>query len=205
MRVLASGSTAVLVEVDDLEQVLGLYTALREAPPAGVVDLVPAALTLLVVIDTAVTDLATVERVVRSTPARGRAAAGGGDPVRLAVTYDGADLAEVADLVGLEPGELVRRHTDEHWTVAFCGFAPGFGYLVGERYDWDVPRRQTPRTSVPAGSVALAGGFSGVYPRASPGGWQLVGRTDEAVFDLDREQPALLRPGTAVRFTQVHP
>lgn len=199
MRVLPSGSTAVLAELDRLQDVLGLYAALREETPPGVVDLVPASRTLLVVIDPAVTDLASVERAIRATQP-GASDARGGDLVEIPVVYDGADLADAAGHLGVEPGELVRRHTDERWTVAFCGFAPGFGYLVGERYAWDVPRRSTPRTSVPAGAVALAGEFSGVYPRASPGGWQLLGRTEAPVFDLGREPPALLRPGTRVRF-----
>lgn len=204
MRVLPSGSTAALVELDDLPDVLGLYAALRRSPPTGVVDLVPASRTLLVVIDPAVTDLAAVERALRATASHPSGSHGGGDPVELPVVYDGADLAEAAGLVGIDPAELVRRHTDEIWTVAFCGFAPGFGYLVGERYAWDLPRRATPRTSVPAGSVALAGEFAGVYPRASPGGWQLVGRTQTKVFDLERrERPALLTPGTTVRFVEV--
>jgi KipI family sensor histidine kinase inhibitor len=98
---------------------------------------------------------------------------------------------------------VVRRHTEHEWTVAFCGFAPGFGYLTSNSWSWDVPRRSSPRTKVPPGSVALAGVFSGVYPRESPGGWQLVGRTDLAVFDLSRDPAALLRPGNRVRFVDV--
>jgi KipI family sensor histidine kinase inhibitor len=116
------------------------------------------------------------------------------------VHYDGEDLEELAGLLHLAPDELVHRHTGTEWTVAFGGFAPGFGYLTQPGGQWDVPRRSTPRTRVPAGSVALAGEFSGVYPRESPGGWQLIGRTDVAVFDLDRDPAALLRPGVRIRF-----
>jgi KipI family sensor histidine kinase inhibitor len=87
--------------------------------------------------------------------------------------------------------------------VAFCGFAPGFGYMVSPTGEWDVPRRSSPRTKVPPGAVALAGEFAGVYPRESPGGWQLIGRTDLEVFALDRDPPALLTPGTRVRFVDV--
>lgn len=202
MRLLPSGSTGLLVELDGLQEVLALYTALTTEPPHGVVDIVPAARTVLVVIDPARTDLATVERAVRSArPRHDHSAAG--DLVEIPVRYDGEDLADVGSLLGCDPSEVVHRHTAEEWTVAFCGFAPGFGYLTGARYPWDIPRRPTPRTSVPQGSVALAGEFSGIYPRASPGGWQLLGHTDVATFDLQRDPPALLRPGTRVRFIDV--
>jgi KipI family sensor histidine kinase inhibitor len=123
--------------------------------------------------------------------------------VDIPVTYDGADLEEVAGLARVTPAEIVRRHTAHEWTVAFCGFAPGFGYLVQTSGHWDVPRRTSPRTRVPAGSIALAGEFTGVYPRESPGGWQLIGRTEVTVFDLSREPAALLRPGNQVRFIDV--
>ena len=199
MRVLPSGSTALLVELDDLDAVLGLYAALTEAPPDGVLDVVPAARTVLLVTDPAVTTLAAVEQAVRRTrPRSGRR--DGGELVELPVVYDGADLADVAAHLGVDTGEVVRRHTGTTWTVAFCGFAPGFGYLTPDGEPWDVPRRSSPRTKVPPGSVALAGEFSGVYPRESPGGWQLIGRTDVAVFDVTREPAALLRPGVRVRF-----
>jgi len=199
MRVLPSGSTALLVELAGLEEVLDLYAALCAERPDGVVDVVPAARTILLVTDPAATDLATVERAVRETTPR-RVDRTGGELVEIPVTYGGEDLAEAASLLSCTPEELVRRHTGEEWTVAFCGFAPGFGYLAGACGQWDVPRRDSPRTTVPAGSVALAGEFSGVYPRASPGGWQLIGRTELSIFDLDRDPPALLRPGTPVRF-----
>ncbi|SDX83319.1 sensor histidine kinase inhibitor, KipI family [Modestobacter sp. DSM 44400] len=202
MRLLPSGSAALLVELADLDAVLALYAALTDRPPAGVVDVVPAARTVLLVTDPAVTTLAAVAAVVRTTVPRPGTPAGA-EVVQLPVRYDGADLAELAGLLRLTPGELVRRHTAREWTVAFCGFAPGFGYLTQPGGDWDVPRRATPRTRVPPGSVALAGEFSGVYPRQSPGGWQLIGRTDVAVFAVDREPAALLRPGTRIRFTEV--
>lgn len=204
MRVLPSGSTALLVELDDLDAVLGLYAALAEQPPDGVIDMVPAARTVLLVTDPARTSLAAVAEVVRRTTPR-RDARAGGEVVEVPVHYDGEDLDDLARQLDLTPEELVRRHTGEEWTVAFGGFAPGFGYLTQPGGRWDVPRRSTPRTRVPPGSVALAGEFSGVYPRESPGGWQLIGRTDVAVFDLDREPPALLRPGVRVRFVEAGP
>ncbi|RCK70836.1 allophanate hydrolase subunit 1 [Desertihabitans brevis] len=202
MRVLPSGSTALLVELDDLAEVLALYTALSDQPADGVVDLVPAGRTVLVVTDPARTTLDAVERWVRGTEPRpaGRA---DGALVEIPVVYDGEDLDDVAGLLGCGAAEVVRRHTGTEWTVAFCGFAPGFGYLTAADGDWKVPRRSSPRTRVPAGSVALAGEFSGVYPRDSPGGWQLLGRTELAVFDLDRDPAALLTPGTRVRFREV--
>ena len=119
------------------------------------------------------------------------------------MTYDGEDLEDTARLLGYDVPELIRRHTAEEWTVAFCGFAPGFGYLTSATQEWDVPRRSSPRTKVPTGSVALGGRFTGVYPRESPGGWQLIGRTGLAMFDLSREPPALLRPGNRGRFVDV--
>jgi KipI family sensor histidine kinase inhibitor len=199
MRTLPCGSTALLVELDSLDEVLGLYAALSADPPEGVVDVVPAARTVLLVTDPAVTTPAAVEEAVRHTRPR-RDLGSGGERVELPVVYDGEDLADVAAHLGVDPDEVVRRHTGSEWTVAFCGFAPGFGYCVPDGEPWAIPRRETPRTKVPPGAVALAGEFSGVYPRESPGGWQLIGRTDVAVFDLAREPAALLRPGVRVRF-----
>lgn len=204
MRVLPSGTTSLLLELDGLDDVLALYAALSDEPPPGVLDLVPAARTLLVVADPAVTTLADLEAALRRVSPRPDAARTG-ELVEIPVTYDGDDLDDVARVLGCDVPEVVRRHAGREWTVAFCGFAPGFGYLTQAGGHWDVPRRSSPRTRVPAGSVALAGAFSGVYPRESPGGWQLVGRTDVPVFDLDRDPPALLRPGTRVRFVEVSP
>ena len=117
--------------------------------------------------------------------------------------YDGEDLAEVGRLTGLGAEGVVAAHTGQVWTVAFGGFAPGFGYMVGENQVLEVPRRSSPRTAVPAGSVALAGNYSAVYPRKSPGGWQLIGRTAARMWDLSREQPALAAPGDRVQFRAV--
>ena len=199
MRLLPSGSAAVLVELADLDEVLALAAALERARPAGVVDVVPAARTVLLVLDPAATTPAAVAAAVRALPLQ-PGARPAGERVEVPVHYDGADLPGLADLFGTTPAELVARHSGAEWTVAFCGFSPGFGYLTQPGRSWDVPRRTTPRTRVPAGAVGLAGAFSGVYPRESPGGWQLIGRTDLAVFDVDREPAALLRPGTRVRF-----
>ena len=202
MRLLPCGDAAVLAEVDDLAAVLDVYAALTRAEVPGVTDLVPAARTVLVRFDPARTDAAAVARALRAAgPGGGQRAAGG--VVEIPVTYDGADLPDVAKLTGLTEREVVALHTAAEWTVAFIGFAPGFGYLVGGDPRLVVPRRAEPRTRVPAGAVGLAGEFSGVYPRESPGGWQLVGRTDLALWDLDRDPPALLVPGARVRFVEV--
>lgn len=125
------------------------------------------------------------------------------DPVVIRVTYDGPDLAEVARLAGLAVEEVVHAHSTALYRVAFVGFAPGFAYLVGGDPRLEVPRRSTPRSTVPAGSVGLAGPFTGIYPRSSPGGWQLIGRTDAVLWDIDRDPPALLTPGATVRFQPV--
>jgi KipI family sensor histidine kinase inhibitor len=201
MRVLPSGSTALLVELADLGEVLALYAALTDEPVDGVVDVVPAARTVLLVVDPAKTTLGAVEQAVRARRPR-EDRAGHGERIELPVHYDGEDLADVAAHLGVEPAEVVRRHTGTEWTVAFCGFAPGFGYCTPDGEPWHVPRRESPRTKVPPGAVALAGEFSGVYPRESPGGWQLIGRTDVPVFDLSRDPAALLRPGVRVRFVE---
>lgn len=201
MRLLPSGSSAVLVEVEDLDAVLALYAALQADPPSGVLDMVPAARTVLLITDPAITSLSEVADAVRSRSHQERKPSDG-ELIELPVTYDGADLDEVARKLGCDAAEVVRRHTEQEWTVAFCGFAPGFGYLVSEAGGWNVARRSSPRTKVPAGAVGLAGEFTGVYPRESPGGWQIIGRTDVSVFDLSRDPPALFRPGTRVRFLE---
>ncbi|WP_434095837.1 5-oxoprolinase subunit B family protein [Streptomyces anulatus] len=129
----------------------------------------------------------------------------GREPVEIPVVYDGPDLDEVAALWGVPAGEVAALHSRTAFRVAFCGFAPGFGYLTGLPERLHVPRRTTPRTRVPAGAVALAGPYTGVYPRPSPGGWQIVGRMPDpgALWDPAREPAALLAPGTPVRFVAV--
>ena len=201
MRVLPCGDAAVLVEVDDLDAVLATYAALVDRPPAGVTELVPAARTVLLRFDRSVTDVGSVTAAVRtSTPTAGARPDAG--HVELLVRYDGADLAEVGELTGLGERGVVEAHTGQEWTVAFCGFAPGFGYLVGQDDRLHVPRREDPRTRVPAGAVGLAGEFTGVYPRESPGGWQLIGHALEPVWDLGRTPPATLTAGVRVRFRE---
>lgn len=189
----------MVVELDDLDEVLALYATLVEKTPEGVVDIVPAARTLLLVTDPSVASLSSVESLVRSTKPRADLREGG-EVVEIAVTYDGEDLEEAARLLDCDAAELVRRHTAAEWTVAFCGFIPGFGYLTSPAWTSEVPRRSSPRNKVPPGSVALAGEFSGVYPRESPGGWQLIGRSGLTMFDPARQPAAILRPRVRVRF-----
>ncbi|MDL5156395.1 5-oxoprolinase subunit B family protein [Actinomycetospora termitidis] len=193
------GDTGLLVELDSLDDVLALHATLAADPPSGTVDLVPAARTVLVRVASAA-DLPGVAADVRSREAGEVADRSGSGTVEIAVTYDGEDLDDVAEHTGLSRDDVVAAHTDQLWTVAFAGFTPGFGYLVGSDERLHVPRRASSRTRVPAGAVGLAGEFSGVYPRESPGGWQLIGRTDHVLWDLDRDPPAVLLPGTRIRF-----
>jgi KipI family sensor histidine kinase inhibitor len=198
LRVLPCGDRALLVETAD---VAGLRSALERTPLPGQRELVPAARTVLVLLDRPPTD-ADRAALRRLRPEAGEAE-DDGELVEIAVVFDGPDLADVASLTGRSAGALVAELTGTELTVAFGGFAPGFGYLTGLPADLHVPRRATPRTRVPAGSLGLAGPYAGVYPTASPGGWQLVGRTDTVLFDVDREPPALLRPGVRVRLREV--
>jgi KipI family sensor histidine kinase inhibitor len=203
---LSCGEHAVLVEVGGLDEVLAFSSAVREAVAAGtsgfsgVIDIVPAATTVLVVVN------ATIEPVRQALSTLPIAVSGdvptGDQVIEIPVHYDGPDLAEVAELSGLSVQDVIAAHTGTDWRVAFCGFAPGFAYLGWGDPRLAVPRRREPRTSVPAGSVALAGEFSAIYPRSSPGGWQLIGHTETVVFDIAREPPALLQPGVAVRFVE---
>ena len=199
---LRCGREAVLVEVDDLDAALSLYAALRAARLPGVTDLVPAARTVLIRLDPALTSPAQVRKATAALHLDDTDQADAGT-VEIPVHYDGPDLSEVAEHIGVSPDEVITLHTGTTWTVAFAGFAPGFGYLTGGDPRLDVPRRASPRTRIPAGSVGLAGRFSGVYPSDSPGGWQLIGSTSERMWDLDRPEPALLVPGVRVTFKAV--
>jgi 5-oxoprolinase (ATP-hydrolysing) subunit B len=199
VRLLPCGRRAVLVELDD---VLGFQAALTQSPPDGVVELVPAARTLLVRFDPSVTNAERLGALLRQVSPVDGVAAGAGEAV-IQVVYDGEDLADVAAETGLSVASLISRHTAGTYVSAFCGFAPGFAYLTGSDPALHVPRRSSPRTRIPAGSVAIAGEYSAVYPSASPGGWRLLGRTEVPVWDVERDPPNLLPPGTRVRFTAV--
>lgn len=205
VRVLPLGDRAVLVEAaeEDPAAVARVHRALDRDRAVGVVDLVPAARTVLVTFDPGLIGVAAVRAWVGEVAAAGpeRESADGPDPeVLLPVHYEGEDLAEVAELTGLTVREVVAAHTGTPWAVAFTGFAPGFAYLVGGDPRLRTPRRATPRPQVRAGAVGLAGPYSGIYPRTSPGGWQLIGHTEVRLWDLAADPPATLRPGMRVRF-----
>lgn len=194
MNVLEVGGDAVLVEVADTGQALSLARHARSAQVEAV-DIVPGACTVLF---DGVRDRSALQVVLDGwTP---DPVAGQGPVVELPTTYDGDDLGTVAEAWGTDTDGVIARHQDTEFMAAFSGFAPGFAYLTGLPAELNVPRRSTPRTRVPVGSVALAGPWCGVYPTASPGGWQLIGRTDASLWDVRRSAPALLSPGTRVRF-----
>ncbi|GAA1114688.1 5-oxoprolinase/urea amidolyase family protein [Arthrobacter flavus] len=198
-----AGPRALLIQLESLESVLAVHAHLQRHPLRGQVEVLAAAQTVLAVFDSGASARAARTAVAQLDTSPATDAAPVGDPVRIEVVYDGDDLAEVGRLTGLDPDGVIAAHTGQLWTAAFGGFAPGFAYLVGENETLTVPRRTSPRTAVPAGAVALAGNFSAVYPRRSPGGWQLIGRTASRLWDLERDQPALLRPGTAVQYVAV--
>jgi KipI family sensor histidine kinase inhibitor len=201
VKVLPFGDAALLVELDDLDAVLALAAGIQAQRLDGVLDVVPAARTVLVVAQPGMPLDPLVTRVTSLSSASLRdSVATEAEAVEIAVVYDGPDLAEVAQLTGLEEDAVVAAHTGTPWRIAFGGFAPGFAYLTGGDPRLSVPRRDEPRTTVPAGAVGLAGEYSGVYPRSSPGGWQLIGRTDAVLWDAERDPPALLTPGGTVRF-----
>ena len=197
------GDRALLLECAGTDEVIALTAALNAAALPEVSDIVPGARTVLLALRATGLQAAVRAQLAGIDLATVSVPRDGSGEVVIDVVYDGIDLAEVAAMLGMSPGEVVAAHTETPWRAGFVGFAPGFAYLVGGDPRLRVPRRAEPRTRVPAGSVALAGEFSGVYPRESPGGWQLIGRTETVLWDTDRAQPALLHPGMTVRFRAV--
>lgn len=199
------GDQALLLEFDSTADVLAWTATLTAAKLLGVLDIVPASRTILIKLADPRYQAPTRQRLskLRLQPGSAPVRPTGQPDVTIDVVYDGADLDDVATLTGLTPAQVIAAHTGTPWQVGFMGFAPGFAYLVGGDERLQVPRRSEPRTSVPAGAVALAGEFSGIYPRQSPGGWQLIGRTDAVLFDVHRDEPALLTPGTWVQFRAI--
>ena len=220
MRFLGVNNSAFLIELADLEETLALFDRLQQEirreekdlqdqekfqsqeSLQAIVEIIPAARTLLIKFDPSLSDENTLETKIAGLKLE-KGQQKSGKLVEIPVVYDGEDLDDVAALLKIDREEVIRRHVESHYQVAFCGFAPGFAYLTGGDPLFNVPRRASPRKSIPAGSVALAGKFGGVYPQPSPGGWQLIGRTDVKMFDLDRDPPSLLKPGDRVHFVDV--
>jgi len=198
MKTIRVGPASLLVEVEDAATASALYAEARRRD-VDATDIVPAARTVLF---DGVPDVSALVDQVESWDLE-HVEPAPGDVVEVPTTYDGEDLDEVARLWGMSPEQVVETHTSTEFVVAFCGFSPGFAYCTGLPEELSVPRLDSPRTKVPAGSVGLAGEFTGIYPTASPGGWQLIGRTDLALWDEDAEEPATLPPGTRLRFVAV--
>ncbi len=194
IEVRRAGEHGVLLELPD--NAAAVRVARRLASEPGLVDVVPGHRTVLVTWDDEPPELIELAEAAL----RDDQAAPTGASVEIPVRYDGPDLDEVAGLTGLSPEEVAARHLGAEYVVGFLGFAPGFAYLLGGDERLRVERRAEPRERVPAGSVALAGPYSGIYPRESPGGWQLIGSTTAVLFDATRDPPALLSPGDRVRF-----
>jgi KipI family sensor histidine kinase inhibitor len=196
IEVRRAGERGVLLELKD--NVAALRVARRLASESGLVEVVPGHRTVLVTWD----DEPRVEELIALVEVAllDDQADLPGATVEIPVRYDGPDLDEVARLTGLSPEEVAARHIDAEYVVGFLGFAPGFAYLLDGDERLRVERRAEPRPLVPAGSVALAGPYTGIYPRESPGGWQLIGSTTTVLFDTTRDPPALLSAGDRVRF-----
>jgi KipI family sensor histidine kinase inhibitor len=198
MRVRRVGASALLLECrdgDDVEAWRGELWRRRAAGEFTAADIVPGEASVLLdgVHPTLAARIASWPVVARSDRMTDRPL------VEIPAIFDGEDFGDVADTWGVSLPVAVQRLVTAELTVAFCGFAPGFAYLRGLPAEWAVSRLDAPRQRVPAGSIALAGSYAGIYPSASPGGWRLVGRTSAELFDVRREPPALLTPGTRVR------
>jgi len=196
------GGDAVLLRCRDAAEVRAWHTTIVAAALPGVRDVVPGAQSVLVRVDLEVADVGQLTLALKACEVRAaQQPAPQGKLIEIPVHYDGEDLAEVAQGIGLSVAKVIALHSQQELDVAFCGFSPGFAYLTGVASPLRIPRRVTPRPRVPTGSVAIAAGYSAIYPQPSPGGWWLLGHTDVVVWDLNRPQPALLQPGDRVRFT----
>lgn len=206
MRFLPVNSNTIMVELNGLAETLALLDSLNMAPILGIEEIIPAARTLMVHFHPAKISIQQLAAAISSRDLQERSHTKG-KSIEIPVHYNGDDLALVAEILGCTVQEVIQQHTENEYTVAFTGFAPGFAYMVSNTSQWNIPRRNTPRTRIPAGAVALAGEFSSIYPQASPGGWQLIGITTERMWDLSRPSPALLQPGYRVNFRDVgrHP
>ncbi|KAE8382423.1 allophanate hydrolase subunit 2-domain-containing protein [Aspergillus bertholletiae] len=202
MRFLPMNLTTILVELPGLPETLALLFSLQSKPVIGIREMIPAARTLLIHFDP---ESVSAEALATEIRQRDLSTINpqSNCQIEIPVRYDGEDLENIAKITGFSVEEVIRRHKESQYTVAFCGFAPGFSYLNGGDPALFVPRHQAPRTRIPAGSVAMAGAFSGIYPHSSPGGWQLVGTTSAKMWDTNRTPSALLQPGYQVKFVDV--
>ncbi len=197
------GPAALRIEVPQSSDAAALAAALREARIDGISDVSGGESVVVVYLNSSMVQSESVQHSVTAlleSTDRFECSPAGEQVVEIPVVYDGADLDAVAKHCALSVSDVIARHHAAQYRVAFCGFAPGFGYLTGGDQALAVPRRSRPRTSVPAGSVGLAGVYSGVYPSEGPGGWQIIGTTNSVLFDASLPEPSLLRPGTVVRF-----
>jgi KipI family sensor histidine kinase inhibitor len=203
MRFLSVNVDSFLIELQSLEETIALYKALQHQSFVGIEDCIPAAKTILVFFNELETSFDHLVTII------GQLSIDVNDlqqnkTVIIPISYQGEDLVPVAELQGMTVSEVINKHRKSVWNVAFIGFAPGFAYLTSQdRPFTDIPRLKTPRKKIPAGSLGLAGQYSGIYPKDSPGGWQLIGSTAEKMWDLERENPALLLPGMSVQFEDV--
>jgi KipI family sensor histidine kinase inhibitor len=211
VKIHLSGDTMLLVELDHVidpttnQRVIALADRLRATLGRRVRDIVPAYCSVGIHFDPLTTDLAALHHVIERESRHDQSAVRADERpvIEIGVHYggdDGPDLKAVAEWARCSPEEVIERHAARTYRVYMLGFVPGFSYMgrVDERIA--APRRRVPRDRVPAGSVGIAGEQTGVYPIATPGGWQLIGRTDAVMFDADRAQPSLLQPGDEVRF-----
>lgn len=194
------GEAALLVALGTSQRAQALASTLRREPLAGMLEAVPGLDSVLVEFDPIGPEPSSLIPVLEQRLAALLDEPEAGRLHVIPVTYDGPDLADVAELTGLAPQAVVELHAGTELRVLFCGFAPGFAYLGGLPPALHVERLATPRTHTPAGSVAIAGAMSGIYPSDLPGGWRVIGRTEVTLFDPDRDPPALLLPGDRVRF-----
>ncbi|EAR24073.1 hypothetical protein A20C1_02374 [marine actinobacterium PHSC20C1] len=204
MKILPFGDRALLAEFSNLDQTMRAFRAFGVARAPGIIELIPAASTVLVRLDPNKLSLRAAEQWVTDTYGRASRVDTGGEVVDsnviIPVRYNGPDLAQTALMLGISVAELISRHSQAQWRCAFIGFVPGFAYLASKDVDFDVPRRHTSRATVPRGSVGLAGEFTGIYPRSSPGGWQIIGTTPLELWNESHDDPAAITPGMTVRF-----
>jgi inhibitor of KinA len=214
-HIVPAGDSALLVEFEERidvhvnDRVIGLAARVAEAKVAGVRDVVPAFRSLTVHFDPLATDVDRLEELLRAAPGAAKTGSGerAGDAIRIPVSYggvDGPDLDDVARFAGLSCDEVVAIHCARLYRVFMLGFSPGFAYLASVDPRIAMPRLESPRTRVPAGSVGIAGPQTGIYPSSTPGGWRLIGRTAVKPFDVTRRNPILFKPGDIVQFYDAH-